>query len=94
MAHSPGPWRYTRAGIGNILDRDVSGPCNQRVIFSGRFGERDRSLSLNEFDWHLIAAAPELLAYCKQLYVAVPNADLKRVIDKAEGREVSSVEVP
>ena len=91
MPHTPGPWTLVIEGV----DRYIIAPgvSHRMDALMGSIISYHPMwwCPHSKADWHLISAAPELLTYCKQLYVVVPNPDLKRVIDKAEGREVDPI---
>lgn len=92
--HSPGPWRLERKVSCRTDDYETSyiysaDPSNKIALMS------DEAYypwcPSNEADWHLIAAAPEMLAVLKQVAddrhaCAVMKLRAETVIAKAEGR--------
>jgi hypothetical protein len=87
--HTPGPWRWVQDDAETTID--LRGPDDRDVLSiyeSHGGGQRP-----TEADGHLIAAAPELLAACKnalRLLDTMANTQAAKVlvaaIAKAEGR--------
>jgi hypothetical protein len=85
MNHTPGPWRFCMAEVSSY------GPdAAWRICAPGQEGEYDALFgsepyypwnSSNIADWHLIAAAPELLEALKRLLEAANYRDAASIAD-------------
>ncbi len=71
--HTPGPWRYIRTGdYWQITPTGIEGKDN---------------MDGNEADYHLIAAAPELLAACEEAYRVLAIVQGMVIINRDPGTQ-------
>ena len=70
MAHTPGPWRWSDDGEGNIWGRSGLEPC---VLY----GTVESLVNVYDADARLIAAAPVLLAALQNILLCDEAQDLE-----------------
>lgn len=78
MSHTPGPWRGVFVGTTAEMCIDIMGPKDEHVVCLGHDYD-GYGIIADHDDARLIAAAPELLASCKELREVTAAA--MRVID-------------
>ena len=96
--HTPGPWEVEFNDVGESGIRWITGHVTAKAHkYCGNSGPGARPdsvthvSSMTAADAHLIAAAPDLLAACKEaLHLLEPETDAKPMIEaaiaKAEGK--------